>query len=619
MAYFVTFYSYKGGVGRTLALANVAWLLANHPSEPARILAMDFDLGAPGLFQVLKMANPEKSPGVVDYVTEYLRNAAIPDVRKFIHRTAFDRIDILPAGRMDSEYQKTLEAIDWKALYEGAFGYELLEKLKSQINAITPEYDYVLIDSLTGFSDVGGICVNQLPDALILLFRLNQQNIDGITRVYEKANAKSGDEVRKSVIPVITPSWPFLDETASPWIDKAQQVFAGSKLLEISFDSSLSFGEKIISKEASKLPFTAKIALDYRKLASQLRENNPNDYWTIWNKIQRAGDAPLGNSAELYLKLLKCRPNTSTYWEALRPLYRFGLTFSSVKAPSDALNKLSAFVDQEAEKGNKFALLARSLLFRTKRSKSQVRKDLEKAIQIDRHFVAALEARASIAIEDLDFHDASRDLATCLEVAKSESQRWSIQLSLASTYLRMFDGRAALAVVANPSDKNATSPELNGIKAKALYLIGEYATALTEARQAAKLNVSGDSSLLLPSQILAAMGQFEEASEELRLLARGDRIDKGNLAEAYLAIDPKKTLGIMKNHPPRDPIRTLLKQPQHRIGGNSWSFFEIVALIRAKQRKGALNDKTIKLAYGVLSKAADPKEFKFIEGLQEPL
>jgi Tfp pilus assembly protein PilF len=87
-------------------------------------------------------------------------------------------------------------------------------------------------------------------------------------------------------------------------------------------------------------------------------------------------------------------------------------------------------VDQEAEKGNKFALLARSLLFRTKRSKSQVRKDLEKAIQIDRHFVAALEARASIAIEDLDFHDASRDLATCLEVAKSESQRWSIQHSL---------------------------------------------------------------------------------------------------------------------------------------------------------------------------------------------
>ena len=47
MPHFTTFYSYKGGVGRTLALANVAWILANHGFEPARVLVIDFDLGAP--------------------------------------------------------------------------------------------------------------------------------------------------------------------------------------------------------------------------------------------------------------------------------------------------------------------------------------------------------------------------------------------------------------------------------------------------------------------------------------------------------------------------------------------------------------------------------------------
>ena len=49
----VTFYSYKGGTGRTMALANVAWVLA---SFGHRVLAVDWDLegaGAPSLLPPL--------------------------------------------------------------------------------------------------------------------------------------------------------------------------------------------------------------------------------------------------------------------------------------------------------------------------------------------------------------------------------------------------------------------------------------------------------------------------------------------------------------------------------------------------------------------------------------
>lgn len=42
----VTFYSYKGGTGRTMALANTAWILAANGN---RVLAVDWDLEAPGL------------------------------------------------------------------------------------------------------------------------------------------------------------------------------------------------------------------------------------------------------------------------------------------------------------------------------------------------------------------------------------------------------------------------------------------------------------------------------------------------------------------------------------------------------------------------------------------
>jgi MinD-like ATPase involved in chromosome partitioning or flagellar assembly len=37
----ITFYSYKGGTGRSMALANIAWILA---SAGKRVLAIDWDL-----------------------------------------------------------------------------------------------------------------------------------------------------------------------------------------------------------------------------------------------------------------------------------------------------------------------------------------------------------------------------------------------------------------------------------------------------------------------------------------------------------------------------------------------------------------------------------------------
>ena len=45
----ITFYSYKGGTGRSMALANVACLLAKQQSQGNRVLMIDWDLEAPGL------------------------------------------------------------------------------------------------------------------------------------------------------------------------------------------------------------------------------------------------------------------------------------------------------------------------------------------------------------------------------------------------------------------------------------------------------------------------------------------------------------------------------------------------------------------------------------------
>jgi MinD-like ATPase involved in chromosome partitioning or flagellar assembly len=62
----ITFYSFKGGVGRSMALANVAVLLARASN---RVLCIDWDLEAPGLDRYFR-AIPRSFPNFIPAVSE---------------------------------------------------------------------------------------------------------------------------------------------------------------------------------------------------------------------------------------------------------------------------------------------------------------------------------------------------------------------------------------------------------------------------------------------------------------------------------------------------------------------------------------------------------------------
>ncbi len=68
--YVITFYSFKGGVGRTMALVNVAAELVR---RGRKVLVVDFDLEAPGLETYKHLRPPKPHPGIVEYVTEFRR------------------------------------------------------------------------------------------------------------------------------------------------------------------------------------------------------------------------------------------------------------------------------------------------------------------------------------------------------------------------------------------------------------------------------------------------------------------------------------------------------------------------------------------------------------------
>lgn len=202
----VSFYSYKGGVGRTMALVNVAALLAK---AGRRVLVVDFDLEAPGVPSYFGLNAARGRPGIVDYIHEYLEKQAAPDASRYIVECTVDdaaSIWVMPAGdNSRPEYSDRFASIDWGYLYECQSGYDLLEDLKQQWAVHEAQFDYVLIDSRTGNTDIAGICTRQLPDSVVILFVPTQQNIDGLAPIVRQIR-KDATEFNRDISLLFCPS-----------------------------------------------------------------------------------------------------------------------------------------------------------------------------------------------------------------------------------------------------------------------------------------------------------------------------------------------------------------------------------------------------------------------------
>lgn len=199
----ITFYSYKGGTGRTMAISNVAWILA---SNGYNVLLIDWDLEAPGLHRYLRpfLVDPEltHTRGLIDFVWDAARmnmtqvqgNLALklnfPSLEDYVVGLDWTfrgngSISFLPAGQQDENYAQRVNTFNWDNFYERLGGGKLLEAERDDLRA---HYDYILIDSRTGVSDTSSICT----DLLVVLFTLNRQSINGAVAVAESIQTQRG-------------------------------------------------------------------------------------------------------------------------------------------------------------------------------------------------------------------------------------------------------------------------------------------------------------------------------------------------------------------------------------------------------------------------------------------
>jgi hypothetical protein len=236
----VVFFSIKGGVGRSTALAATAWTLAQ---AGKRVLILDLDLESPGLSSNLLPPDRQPEYGITDWLVEDLVNnsAVVLDGMVATSNLSYDgEIYVVPAhGQDPGEYIAKLGRV-WMPKVKDNGEREpwvaRLERLLGELEArIQP--DVVLIDSRAGIDEVASSCVTDLGAKLVLLFALaGNQTWTGYNILFKHWNrAQVAQKIRErlKMVAALVPDTEQKVSYIEDLREDAYKIFAGSLYDEI--------------------------------------------------------------------------------------------------------------------------------------------------------------------------------------------------------------------------------------------------------------------------------------------------------------------------------------------------------------------------------------------------
>lgn len=343
MGEIVTFYSYKGGTGRSMALANVAWILA---SNGYRVLVIDWDLEAPGLhrffrpFLLDQALTASSSRGLIEFCRDFAIEAATPAPRTlaaegiesgegmderaaprpyewYVDRANIMRyaaslewkklritIDFVPAGQQGPGYSGLVNGFNWSNFYERLGGALFLRAFRNHIKS---SYDYILVDSRTGVSDTAGICTVVLPDVLVVLFTLNNQSIEGAAAVARSAKEQTRNEFRPDGVRIL-PVASRIERSEKKKLDQRLR-YARSRFgerdwagIEIPYEPYYAYDERLATWEESPGPLS--VLASYERLTDSITNSkvsrmvlpSDDDRAGVIAAFEEGSDAELGET-----------------------------------------------------------------------------------------------------------------------------------------------------------------------------------------------------------------------------------------------------------------------------------------------------------------------------------
>ena len=246
----VAFYSYKGGVGRTMALCNVAAQISrlhtkrqteakkNAPGatiKPLRILCLDLDLEAPGIPAYLPPVRGTRVKGFLGILAEYfgkdgkshwesevlqreIRRALGSQLSDYAYAVPdTDNLFVMPTGSLDTDelirVRRALEELLEPIRRPGSLGEakKLVPFFTELRTALREQFDYTFVDSRTGLADTSYATTAVLADAMVFLFRPNLTQLAGIQDVFGRFLIENPDRAsetqlqRMPAIPVLSP------------------------------------------------------------------------------------------------------------------------------------------------------------------------------------------------------------------------------------------------------------------------------------------------------------------------------------------------------------------------------------------------------------------------------
>jgi tetratricopeptide (TPR) repeat protein len=211
-----TFYSFESGTARSVALSNMAVLLAGRQNATVPVLMIDWDTESPGLHHWFGAAQERPAqdrpgheqpgqdrPGLLEYfeacrdqLATLARSTAAADdeelarlVLQAINWEAYvERVDesrplyLMRAGRFDDSYGERADAMDWDALFGACPAL-----FRSFAEHMAHHFRHVLIDCRSGRSAAVSVCTTLLPRKLVALFTPNQRSLEGLAGVLTRA------------------------------------------------------------------------------------------------------------------------------------------------------------------------------------------------------------------------------------------------------------------------------------------------------------------------------------------------------------------------------------------------------------------------------------------------